>query len=470
MGARAGLQNGFKGRKWICALSALLGLHLIASATPANASPQIQPNDIAVFQAANEDQRTHILIKLVQAGFLDAAEEMLHRFPLQGPKAQNRTLFIEGAIYEKRGQLPAAAAKFRAVLASDPQATLVRAELAMVLARMNETGSAKHHLQLLEGEMDDPNQRAGIRSFIDRIDASHPLTFSGFVSLSPSTNINQGSSHDTVYSPGFGGTNGVDSTGSISKASQKQSGIGISAGGNVGYAKMLSPHFQAVLAASASTTYYPQLRTATLGLSQSAEIRRVGPNGFVGFGAIASEGIDPEGVNLTYNSYGPRVSFLRRFSPRDQLSGSATYEWRTYQNNPTSNGTALTVSAVLTHALDASANVAMIGGYENVSQQLDFNSYQDLTVGAGFYKEMQHGITLQGQGTARFAIFDAENPFTLSTRQDTLLTGALTLTKRDWNWFGFAPALNYTYQRNFSNISLYDFDSHALDFRLTKDF
>jgi len=40
----------------------------------------------------------------------------------------------------------------------------------------------------------------------------------------------------------------------------------------------------------------------------------------------------------------------------------------------------------------------------------------------------------------------------------------------NWNWAGFAPSLNYTYLRNFSNISLYDYDSHALDFRLTKDF
>jgi outer membrane protein len=44
------------------------------------------------------------------------------------------------------------------------------------------------------------------------------------------------------------------------------------------------------------------------------------------------------------------------------------------------------------------------------------------------------------------------------------------LTKRDLNIFGFAPSLEYTYTDNISNISLFDYDSHAIDFRLTKDF
>jgi outer membrane protein len=44
------------------------------------------------------------------------------------------------------------------------------------------------------------------------------------------------------------------------------------------------------------------------------------------------------------------------------------------------------------------------------------------------------------------------------------------LTKRDWNIIGFAPSISYNYTNNLSNINLYDYDNHAVDFRLTKDF
>ena len=458
------------GRKITCALSVFAAVLTTSAFTPAHAEPQVSANQVSIYEHSDETKRVHILISLCKAGFVNTAEMLLQRFPLQGPNAVNRTLFIEGLILKKREALPQAATKFRAALANDPRLTLVRAELAKVLVRMNEPESAKHHLELLATEVQDPQQQAGIRSFIDSLNTSHPFTFSGFVSIAPSSNINNGSSHDTVYSPGIAGVNGVDPLGTISAASQKQSGIGVVAGGSVGYSKNLSSHVQAVVAASASGTYYPLTGLTGAGLSQSAELRYLTGRGYVGLGGVASEGVDTLARALSYTSYGPRMSQIHRLSERDQLQVSATYEWRNYAGSPVNNGNALTLSSVFTHALDSSANVALILGYDSVTQQNAFNSYYGSTFGLGFYKELPRGFTVQAQGSAHIAQFYDQNPFTLTTRYDDNLTSSLNLTKRDWNWFGFAPSLNYTYVRNFSNISLYDFESHSVDFRLTKDF
>jgi outer membrane protein len=248
------------------------------------------------------------------------------------------------------------------------------------------------------------------------------------------------------------------------------SGVGVTAGGNVGFAHRLGDNWQGVLAAGLSGTYYPTINAASVSASQSAELRYLIKDGYLGIGAAASEGADPINMDLAYTSIGPRISMAKLLTARDQFTASALYEWRNYVTSPMSNGNALTINAVLTHALDSTANIALLGGYENVTQQLAFNSYQDVSVGLGAYKEFSHGITAQVQGTARFAGFDDVNPFTLSTRQDQNLVGSITLTKRDWNLYGFAPSLNYTYTRNFSNIELYDFESHNVDFRLTKNF
>ena len=193
-------------------------------------------------------------------------------------------------------------------------------------------------------------------------------------------------------------------------------------------------------------------------------------DGYLGIGGVASENADPVNVLLGYTSFGPRISMAKLLTPRDQLSANATYEWRSYYSSPLTNGNALTVNGVWTHALDSTSNVALLLSYENVTQQLAYNSYQDVSFGLGAYKELSHGITLQGQGTVRLATFDAQNPLTLTTRQDQNLTGSITLTKRDWNILGFAPSLNYTYTNNFSNIELYDFNSHSVDLRFTKNF
>jgi hypothetical protein len=73
-------------------------------------------------------------------------------------------------------------------------------------------------------------------------------------------------------------------------------------------------------------------------------------------------------------------------------------------------------------------------------------------------------------GEVRLSEFDAMHPIAGVTRKDTRLSGTVALTKRDFNIWGYAPSLEYTYVNNDSNISLYEFDSHALDFRLSKDF
>ena len=443
----------------ICALLALLALPLSAQA-----ATTLTLDHLAYYQRADEGARVQVLIRLAHSEHFEDAEILLQKYPLQGPHAANRTLFIRGLICEKRGQLAAAAAKFRAALASDPKLTMVRAELAQVLATLGEYESAKHHLQLLEADAPTPQQANGIRSFVEKLDAQTPFRFSGFISLAPSTNINQGSSHKDVTTP-----DGWDSA-TIDPSSQRTSGIGETVGASVGYVKALSDHFQAVLAGSVGGSIYSDQRFDSLGFSQSAELRYMLDGGYFGIGAVGSQAIDTAAFNLGYYSFGPRISFSKMLSQRDQLSGSATYEWRRPVGAAFANSTALQTNASWTHAIDSGSNIALLGGYDNVTNFLSYNAYQAETFGLGFYKEMPWGLTVEGQGTVRLAQFGDVTPVYNLTRTDQRYTGSATLTKRDWNWFGFAPSLNYTYVRNVSNIDLYDYDSHSVDFRLTKDF
>ena len=109
-------------------------------------------------------------------------------------------------------------------------------------------------------------------------------------------------------------------------------------------------------------------------------------------------------------------------------------------------------------------------GYDRIKTEVDFTSYETYSGSVGAYKELSKGITVDLNGEVRRSIFDAMHPIAGVVREDTRLTATVALTKRDFNIWGYAPSLEYTYVYNNSNISLYEFDSHALDFRLSKDF
>jgi tetratricopeptide (TPR) repeat protein len=440
------------------ALSGLLAL------TPAEAAtPQLEPNQIAAFEALPEGGRVHILIMLSKTGRADQAELLLRQYPLQGPLAANRKLFIEGLICAARRDLPGAAAKYRQALASDPHLTLVRSELAQTLAAMDENESAKHHLELLKADAPDVVQAQGVQSFIDRIDAKRPYTVAGYVALAPSTNFNGGSSHSTVYSPVLG-------WGDIPQSGQKTSGVGVSAGVSLGFNKRLNDYFQFVTAANADGRAYADSQYDLVSFSESAELRRIISGGYLSAGVVSSQLVAPAALKLSYYSYGPRLAFAKDLGQRNRLVASTVYEFRDYGEGSYQNGWASTNTATITHAVDSSFSLNATAGYDHVTQGFDFTSYHTYSLGIGAYKELSHGLTVQLDAIAKYSDFEGINPVALLERQDRRYIGSVTLTKRDWDLMGFAPTLNYTYTRNASNIALYDYDSHSVELRLTKDF
>lgn len=460
-----------KKRRFIGAFYVLIGLAMGMLANPALGAKPLTSDQIRVYESADEGQRVHFLIERAKMGQGELVETLLQRYPLQGPHAINRTLYINGLVLESLGNLTGAAEKYRAALARDPSLTLVRVQLVQCLDKLGQDGSAKHHLQLLEAEAPNDDVANSIKSFMDRIDAKRPLTFSGFVSVAPSTNINSGSSHNKVYAPAFGSDAYFD----INSADQKQSGVGLATGLSIGYSKRLGNHWEAVLAGDVSGSIYADKDYNSAALSQSVEMRYHLNNGYLGLGGVADQSINPNANNylvdgLTYHSFGPRVSMLRFLGDKNRFHASAVYEWRDYANYTILDGTALLSEASLNHGFDQTLNITLSGGYNKVNANQKNLGYQTFFGGFGVYKELPLGISLNANTQARFSTFDEENPFFMTTRQDQRYIGSVGLTKRDLNIFGFAPELSYTYTRNVSNIAVYDYDSHAVDFRLTKDF
>jgi tetratricopeptide (TPR) repeat protein len=450
-----------KMRTVYCALSCFL---LLSTVTLAAKQVEPTPQQTKEYEAATDSARIKLLIQLAKSGNQDLAEALLQRYPLTGKFGANRQLFIKGLILKARGNLTGAAKNFRAALADDPSLTLVRAELAQTLAELQEDKSAMHHLNLLMADAPNEYEAQGIRSFIDSIDARRPFTFNAYVSAAPSTNVNSGSSNKTVYSPIFGIISEID------EASREQSGIGFSTGLSAGYSHRLGNDFSVVLGGGVDARVYTDSDYNAYGASQSAELRYLLTDGFLGAGVVASENMKNDEIGLSYYSYGPRVSLQKAITPQDRINLSSVYEWRNYPDTSTSDGTALMIDGSWNHAFDSSLTASLSAGYDYIRTENDFTSYETYSGGFGLYKELPKGITVNLNGELRLSEYDDMHPLAGVTRKDERLTGTVALTKRDFNIWGYAPAVQYTYVYNNSNISLYEFDSHAVDFKLSKDF
>jgi outer membrane protein len=457
------------GRRFNCAPGVLLAVLCLAVAGTGVAANQpadtsLTQQQIAAFQAVPETEQVRMLIMLCKSGKHELAALLLQHFPLQGPHAANRTLYIEGLILNGRKDFTGAVKKYRTALASDPKLTLVRSDLAQTLVVLEQDESAIHHLQLLAADAPDDQAASGIRSFIDQLDERSPFKTNAYISLAPSSNVNNGSKHTVVYLPVLGGYQ------EIADGSRENSGVGLAAGFNLGYSKRLGNDFSVVAAFNGEGKIYDDSGYNSYSLSQSAEIRRVFDQGYLGFGLVANESLRNDSFGLAYHAYGPRISGRYSITPQNTISASVVHEWRDVADSVTSDATALLLQGALTHAFDSSFTATVNAGFDRVKAKSRIISYDTFSGGLGLYKELPKGITLDVSGQVRWSDFDGVYPLIGLSREDTRLTGTIGITKRDFNIFGFAPTIEYTYTENFSNIDLFDFNSHAVDVRLTKQF
>jgi outer membrane protein len=420
---------------------------VLLSAVPAEAAAP-SAAQLEAYEKLPETERIRLLM-------------FLKRYPLEGAFAANRKLFLEGVVLRTSGKYTQAAAKFRQALADDPSLTLVRKELAETLVILQEDDSALHQLKLLEAEAPDAQTASGIRSFIDQVDSRRPVTFTGYVSLVPSTNLNSGSSHATVYSP----TLRINLTPDAPK-----SGIGVASGLSGAFTKRLGNDFMFVAAGGADVTLYNEKEFNSFGTSQSLELRRLVPKGYVGVALVSSQQLDNQDFDPNYLSYGPRIATSLQVTPQDHLSLSAVHEWRNNLVKGAADSTAIMLDGSWTHAWNAAFNTTIFSGYDRIHTPTDVTSYHTFSSGLSVYKELTYGITATLTGTVTKTDYEGMNGIAAKKRADNRLVGSIAITKRDYNIFGFAPSLSYTFVDNFSNIDNYDYTSNAIDFRLTKDF
>ena len=414
----------------------------------------------AEFAQLSEKHRLHTLIRLIQTGRHELAARLLETYPFTGPLAANRELFLKGMILKARGDLNGAVEHYRAALASDPNLSLVRMELAHTLFLLEEDDGARHHLGLLQSAAPTIETSKQFDRFIDSIDARRPWAFNAYVSLAPSTNFNNGTSEETII------INGLPFT--VSGNSREKSGVGVRGGANGSYRFRTGLDLDVIVGAGINFTEYEGNEFDDLIFSQSLMVQKKYPRGRVTAGVVATERFT--GSEEFSWSVGPQVSVYHRLAPKLSLYAKLRHTVIDYEQADYRSGHKMTIENRLGYAFNPGTVAYLFAGGERSVTDRNHLDYWAGFGGLGLYYEAPAGITIYAEAEIRRQIHDGIYPVIFERRKDTRADISVSLHKRDFDFMGVTPQLHYSYIRNFSNSPIDRYEAHGANVTLTRKF
>ncbi|MEM7427879.1 MAG: porin family protein [Pseudomonadota bacterium] len=456
-----------RARQFAIRVAAAVVLLASAGTVPAHANGPDQPAAVDGQLAwvnqgpdwtTDERRKLSYFSSLIISNKLDELEQLLEEYPLRGRFAERRTQFFRAAILRRRGKLKEAVEIYRGILAQNPELEKVRAELAATLYEMEDDDGARHHLnRLLSSNANDPSRKI-FKNLLDHIDQRRPWQFGAYATLAPSTNYKKGSRHDTIALGPF----------NLNIDNQEESGLGLRGGAYGSYTFRIDEEHAVIAAGSVAHSEYPGDNFDDTQLTGNVEFRKTFGPAYYGIALTASRRwLGGEGQSV---SVGPRVTLKAPVSSNVSFRSTIAHQEKRYDDADYLDGHEISVSTRATVGLGADKAVFLLAGGSRNQTKLDHNDYWSHYMGIGFYKEWPLGITTFAEARVSHYIYDGIYPNKVAPRKDSRLNFVASLTKRDWNFMGFAPKVEYTLSHGLSNVEFYDFTEHGMNLTVTRDF
>jgi hypothetical protein len=448
---------------------------LLVFVAPAAAQQSVPPADNlftvdqveALWPKLTPKQQLLAIDQLLKGGRYDVAGRLLDKTRYDFPGDQAIARFDQGMVARGQAREREAVAIFREVLAAHPEFTRVRLELAETLFAINEDDSARHNFELvLGGASANPGLQDAVRSYINAIDSRKRWDVTTFLTFAPSTNINQGSSSQTVM------VNGLPFQ--LSDNNVATSGVGVHGGVQAGYRQPLTDGLDLVVTGGAQAKRYRQEEFNDTLLNFAIGPKWHFDRGYLGFYAVGDHRWMADSDYAT--SFGGLISGSVGLTAADVLSGDFGCSLRRFATDwqqtdlSYQDGHVCFVAARFDHYFDSSTYLRTLGKY---GEELTGREHLDNTSkggGLGVYHEFPLGLSLYLQGVYTGTDYKGIYPGFSEQRSDRRVDLSVNVTKRDFELFGLAPMVQYTYTHNDSNIPLQAYDAHGLALTLTKQF
>ncbi|MDE0174793.1 MAG: surface lipoprotein assembly modifier [Defluviicoccus sp.] len=369
--------------------------------------------------------------------------------------------FLWGTIAAKRGDWREAIARFRAMLARNPDLPRVRLDLAFVYFQAGEDRNAAYHFRLALGTADLPEiARARALAFLDRIRRRKTWSVTGSFAVLPDSNINNATGARSVELFGLPAT--------LSDDARRTSGVGVSANLSGGYEARLASDLRFRVGGGLRTRTYREDRFDERILSL-----RAGPR-------ILFEKFDlrPEltmgrrwlGGEVYNRTVGAALSGSWLIGDTWRLGASLGREWVDYRTF-LGEGSLDSAGLNLAHALGRATQVRVQTTFRRERLDRDAYSWREAILGISVSRELPWGFVVSGGPSYRWREYGAPlHSLGPDARRDRTLAGRITVSNRSVELFGFMPEVTVRHERRTSNLALYDYRRTAGELGVVRSF
>lgn len=371
-------------------------------------------------------------------------------------------LFLMGEIESRQKKFAEAIPYYRKIIVNHPSLVRVRLDLARALFETGDDDAAEYnfHLALAEGNLPD-TVIDNVERYLAIIRSRKRFVYSLDLGVAPDTNINKATTSDrvTLFGLPF----------ALSPQARQQSGVGITGTIDGEYRAPLQPDLRLRTGATLYGLKYPSNKAF-----DDAQARgRIGPQWFFERGDISVLGIASKrwyGEQAYSVGVGGRLEGQYWLTKQLLLSSYVEGVSTSYDTQKFLNGYYIDQGNFLDYYITPSSFVrGSIGvGYQSAESDVFSNWYYKL--GLAYQQEFAYGITVNVAPEVQWWNYQATDPLFGVRRADRQYFAKISLYKRDFTIFGFAPVLSYSYTTNQSNESLFKYNRNQFQLGFTRQF
>ncbi|MDO5640727.1 MAG: surface lipoprotein assembly modifier [Neisseria sp.] len=395
----------------------------------------------------NPELLVHLINQAVVGKRWDMLADLLALYRETAAPDQTLIAYAEGALLRGRGEVGAAVARYREIVAAHPDLPYVKLDLGLMLAEDKQYREAERVLAEVEAAEVTPATKRLAAAY--RAAAVKAQAWQPDVSLQyeRTDNVNNASDERIIEWQGQRWTKSADSL--PQSAEGFRYGLGVQRDLNVG-----GHHFAHFNLRGDGVHYWDNQDYSEQSLRVAAGYKN--QNARRSWGVIPFVEQNWLGGSRYSRLYGANLEYSRVLSPRWQLMLNASRTEKRYQEAPTAaryNGFAHLLSATALYR--AADSWLLFGGldqqWDNTREKADASARSGIRIGT--VKTFKNGLgTRLNLRYARRA-FDA--PATLvyeHTRNDHEYQAQAALWHRKVSWKGFTPRLNFRYLKIDSNM------------------
>ena len=397
---------------------------------------------------------------LMKAGKFPGARAFLEQARPTHEEEEMERRFLLGQVYMRLGMPRKATEEFESILATHPDITRVRLELARAHFAAERDDEAQHHFELALGGGLPSSVETTVEGFLGAIDARKRWSAHLSAALLPETNVVRRTDQQTID---IGGGRFE-----LNEDARSASGVGVQVSAGAAFSPTISTDLRGHLAASAAAKLYKRSEWNDISVIAEGGLTRLFDRGNLSGGMrVGRRWVGSRGF---HRSVGPWASFYRRVSSKAHIDVRANADYRIHDDEDSRNGWRVAVNPGIRYTLDNRTTLKASTHLEAIDARAGHRSSRLFGVTAGFSRAFSNGFSASLSASAQLQGYRGEDPLFGRKRQDKTVWLNGRVLHRALHFAGFAPYIGYAYERNLSNISLYGYQNHSVTMGLGRRF